>query len=299
VDEILSEYLGVVVESGLETTAAEVLSAAVTAGRLGEIDAILLPSLNGDDPMPGALRDAFRSAGWVADLTTTGESPFVPLPATWETYLEKLPSRRRHKVRRAEADLLAWSGQPLRLRVVQSEADLSEGRAILERLHEGRWRTAGQRGVFGSQRFTAFHDIVLPVLLANGALEMAWLEARGEPVAAQYNIVWGTKVYFYQGGRRTDIPRHLRPGFALHAIAIRRAIELGRSEYDFLGGPSAYKLDLALATRSLTTLHARRPGLRLAACRALDRVTGIVRRLRRREGRPANSAPLPAAGPIG
>ena len=91
------------------------------------------------------------------------------------------------------------------------------------------------------------------------SLELLWLVVRGEPIAASYNVVFGNKVYFYQSGRRMDVPKAVRPGIAMHALAIQRSIEAGRREYDFLQGASRYKRDLALASRALVTLRAVAP----------------------------------------
>ncbi len=67
-------------------------------------------------------------------------------------------------------------------------------------------------------------------LLRVGALELCWLEAHGEPIVALYNTVWGGRVYFYQGGRRPDLPGKIRPEVVLHARMVREAIESGHSE---------------------------------------------------------------------
>src|SRR5690606_27068315 len=154
----------------------------------------------------------------------------------------------------------AWTSGDASLQVVRTEAELERGARILRDLHAARWRADGQAGAFASTRFSAFHAEVMPALLSRGALELMWLCAHGEPVAAVYNIVWNDKVYFYQSGRRPDLPRQVRAGLVLHALAIRRAIELKRREYDFLNGGSRYKLDLALASRPLGTLRVRRRG---------------------------------------
>jgi CelD/BcsL family acetyltransferase involved in cellulose biosynthesis len=97
------------------------------------------------------------------------------------------------------------------------------------------------------------------------SLDLLWLVVRGEPIAASYNIVFGNKVYFYQSGRRMDVPKTVRPGIAMHALAIQRSIEHGRREYDFLQGASRYKRDLAHASRALVTLRAVAPHLRARA----------------------------------
>src|SRR5262249_54569440 len=113
-----------------------------------------------------------------------------------------------------------------------------------------------------SSRFDSFHKAVMPVLLDAGALDLSWILARGEPVAAAYNYAWDGKVSFYQSGRRVDLPARLRPGIVIHAHAIRRAIEDGRREYDFLGGAVRYKVQLSTGTRPLVALRAVRPSIR-------------------------------------
>ena len=81
---------------------------------------------------------------------------------------------------------------------------------------------------------------------------------RGEPVAAVYNLIWSNKVYFYQSGRKTDVPPKVRPGVVLLAHAIRGAIEAGRREFDFLAGDSQYKRQMALASRPLVQIRVAR-----------------------------------------
>ncbi len=151
----------------------------------------------------------------------------------------------------------SWANEESQLHVVHSTAELEEGKRILSALHQGRW--GEETGKFGSPRFAAFHAAVMPALLQEGALELLWLSVRGEPVAAVYNIVWNQKVYFYQSGRKVDVPSGVRPGIVLHAQAIRRAIEAGRREYDFLGGGEHYKGQMALASRPLVQLAWRAP----------------------------------------
>src|SRR5262249_40572230 len=134
----------------------------------------------------------------------------------------------------------------------------------------------GRKGAFASAHFRAFHDAVMPRFLHAGELDLSWIVARDQPVAVAYSLVHAGKVRFYQGGRR-PLEKHLRPGIVLHALALRRAIEAGLSEYDFLGGQARYKLDLALATRPLVALRVSRARVRDGARQALE---SISRRLR-------------------
>ena len=110
----------------------------------------------------------------------------------------------------------------------------------------------------------------MPAFLKAGALQLLWLTVRDEPIAAIYNILWNGKVYFYQSGRKIDLPSKIRPGLVMQAYALRRAIEAGRREYDFLGGAARYKLQLALASRPLVQFRAVRRALREQARRCAD-----------------------------
>jgi hypothetical protein len=166
---------------------------------------------------------------------------------------------------------------------VENEAGLSEERTI-SASPRGPVAGRGPEGV----RFKALAapDIVAPAFLASGALEIAWLEARGEPVAALYNIIWGTKVYQYQAGVERTSPATCALALP-HANAIRRSIELGRT--GTTSGRASLQAGPGLATRSVTALIARRPGLRQAACRVLDHGHGSCSSgaRRQRSARPA------------
>jgi hypothetical protein len=188
-----------------------------------------------------------------------------------------LPSSRRAYVRQSLRRFERWADGTSCLHHVAGPADLAEGQRILATLHQQRW---GPEGKFGSPLFTAFHDAVMPALLQAGALELLWLSVRGEPIAAIYNIVWNGKVYFYQSGRKMDVPAAQRPGIVLHAYAIQRAIAAGRREYDFLSGGEHYKKQLALATRPIVQLRVHRRCVAERARRLAESAIALVRRMR-------------------
>jgi CelD/BcsL family acetyltransferase involved in cellulose biosynthesis len=280
-DEICSEYLTVLAERGAEQEVAESLGAALGAGRLGEWDELRFPSMSAAGPMPALLTGAFERLGSIG-LELTGGAPYISLPASWDEYLAALSPSRRRLVRTSMRSFETWSGGDARLHVADTPASLAEGSRILRDLHRRRWAAAGVRGAFRSPRFAAFHERVMADLLSRGALELMWLRARGEPVAAIYNIVWDGAVQFYQSGRRPDLPRGIRPGLVLHAMAIRRAIELGRREYDFLNGGSRYKQELALAVRPLVRLRVVRAHRLRFLRRLYDRGAAVWRASRRK-----------------
>lgn len=259
-DEICSEYVGVLAERGMEGQVAAELTLALTRGTLGPWDELVLVSMDGESIMPGLLSEALARAGAEAVVESVGSAPYIALPRSFPQYLGALSSSSRYLVNRSLRDVERWADGDVTLRVASTPAELEEGRRLLLQLHGERWRGGG---AFGSPRFRAFHDQVMPALHRRGALSLAWLVVRGAPIAAAYGIVWRSKLYFYQAGRSLDVPRGVRPGIALHASMVRRAIQDGITEYDFLEGHSRYKRQLATSARSLVRLRAARPESRL------------------------------------
>jgi CelD/BcsL family acetyltransferase involved in cellulose biosynthesis len=283
-DEIGSDYVGGLAARGREVEVAEA-AARVVIGRLaGEWDELRMTAMNGDDPLVSSLSAALRRRGVLAQVAVIGEAPYVPLPATWDEYTRALGSSRRYVVTRSLRELEAWSGGDWEHRRARTPQELEEGAAILRELHAERWNQEGRGGVFASGRFRRFHEAAMPRLLAgeDGAtLDLSWLLVRGAPIAAAYSIVYAGRVHFYQSGRRVDVPKALRPGIAMHALAIRAAIASGLREYDFLAGASRYKRELSLAARPLVSLRAVAPGIRARGVEAMRILTeGAIARVR-------------------
>jgi len=279
-DEIVSEYLGLIAERGAEERVATVFVDALLGGALGEWDELSMPFMNGESVTPHLLSRALRNAGVDARVEVATMAPYIPLPRSWDDYLAALSSSQRYLIRRSMRDFDAWAKGGLALHRAKSLAELEQGRRTLIDLHSDRWSSAGEAGAFASARFRAFHDEIMPALLDRGALDLFWMTVRDEPVVAMYSFVWQGRVQFYQGGRRADVPKGIRPGLVGHAHAIRHAIERGHSEYDFLGGASRYKMDFALATRPIVYLRAARWSLVEAARRTAEFALDGARLLR-------------------
>jgi CelD/BcsL family acetyltransferase involved in cellulose biosynthesis len=261
-DEICSDYLNVIAARGEEERVAERFAEALASDELGAWDELVLPAMNGESPMPGLLVSSLNRRGISAEAVTTNVSFHIPLPASWPAYLEQLSSSGRYLVKRSLRDFEAWARGEAKLEIVDDRRRLGEGQRVLRALHGERWSAEGRDGVFSSALFSAFHEAVMPALLDQGALELLWLSVRGEPIAALYNIIYRGKTYFYQCGRKMDLPKAVRPGIVMQAEGIRRAIALGRHEYDFLAGTQQYKKQLGLAERPIVEVRAARQSMR-------------------------------------
>jgi CelD/BcsL family acetyltransferase involved in cellulose biosynthesis len=294
-DEICSDYLGVLAEAGSEAEVSAALARALLSDQFGPWDELVMPAMNGFDPLPRLLKNDLSYAAVDAKCERINGCPYIPLPQTWDEYLAALPSSARYLVRRSLRDFSKWACGTERIERAESRDDVERGAAILRALHAERWTKAGSLGVFASPRFTDFHARVMPELWKQRELELLWLTVRGEPVAALYNVVKNGVVYFYQSGRRPDLPKGIRPGIVLHAHAIRSAIDAGCREYDFLAGASRYKTDLALATHPLVLLRATRPSVVETLRKVGETGVQAARALRSKlRDRLAGAAPRPA-----
>ena len=255
---IYSNHLGLIWEREFAGQISRRFVAALVEDAFGSWDEIVLPMMSGDTAMPELLMEAFEAAGVRAEISVTAHARFVPLPRTWDAYLGSLDKSKRNKIRRALRAFDDWSHQTTKLECITRPADLRRGKEILIGLHHHRWATANSPGVFRESRYLQFHEQMMQLLAERGALEILILHGRGEPVAAIYNMVWDNKVYSYQGGRRMDLPEHLSPGKVLDVLAIRRAIELRRREFDLLAEEAYYKKLLTSHGRPLVQLRAVR-----------------------------------------
>jgi CelD/BcsL family acetyltransferase involved in cellulose biosynthesis len=284
-DEICSEYIGLIADRGHEFAVAQAFADAVADGELGRFGELVLPAMDGEQFAPAFVASALHRRGLSVNVTARHWSPYVPLPDSWDAYLEALAPSRRYRVRRSVRAFESWAKGPPTLTFAKSSSDLVRLRAVLERLHAERWSEAGKPGVFASERFRSFHDELIPALFERGALEIGSLDVRGEPVAAFYNFVWNGKSYFYQGGRKLDVPNQIRLGLVMHAAIIRNAIERGLREYDFLSGTSRYKVELALRARPIVSIRATRPSAAEAVRCAADLLIDQTRPFRRQLAR--------------
>lgn len=257
-DGIYSNHLGVLAERGAEEKVAHRLVEAIAAGAFGSWDEIVLPMMSGDTAMPDRLVEAFRAERYSAEATVMTGAPYISLPATWAAYLRCLSANSRRNLDRSLKAFDKWSQGTTELECITSSADLEKGKSILMSLHHERWSSADETGVFHSPLFLGFHDRMMGALAERGSLELMILRGRGEPAAALYSMVWAGKVYAYQTGRRTDLPANLRPGGVLLSLAIRRAIEQGRREFDLLADEAFYKSQLTPHTRPLIQVRATR-----------------------------------------
>lgn len=278
-DEICSDYNGILCAPGYEDRVIDALLDELTGNSAWEH--LVLHGLDGSSPLVAQIERSLVANGILPERRELTICPYIPLPKTYDEYIEHLPAKRRKFARKCVRDYEKWAPDH-HLVVAHDEAGLAEGQRILQSLHGTRWAEAGESGVFASGKFGSFHQRLMRELLARGALQLAWLVGQGRPLAIVYNFVWKGRVHSYQSGRAVDLQNSIRVGIVSHLKAIELSIAAGHSEYDFLAGRQRYKLELSTVSRPLVAIHAwRRPWMRLAQL-TLDRGIDQARELRQR-----------------
>jgi CelD/BcsL family acetyltransferase involved in cellulose biosynthesis len=272
-DEVLyPEYLDLFVEPGRERELVPALLEPLLAGALSRrYDAILLEHVLASSPNLPILDAELARAGLRLSIADEIECPYASHPTTYEAYLE---TRTKHFRKRLSYNdrRLAREDDP---RYLLGGTDIPALEALHEvvELNRARWGAEGKS--FRTEMFTRFHERLCPLLEERGWLLLVLLRAGGRTVAAKYDFVYGGKVWSYQGGWTPELEKK-EVGNVLLNWLIRRGVEGGQKEYDFLGGAAEYKDRFATGKRHMVDLVAQRRtprglalGLALAAKREL------------------------------
>ena len=256
--EVCSDYLGVLCEPSFEDRVARCL-ADYLAGRQGDgrcensrWDLFEIDGVDARNHLVVQMVKHLAGRGSMVHERSAVTCWRIELPTTWDEYLAMLSKPHRKHVRQIERTLCD-TGRAV-LHTVQCDAELPRAVDLLVDLHQRRRNLLGEPGCFASERYTAFHREVMPLLLAQGQLELHWLELDGRPAATQYCLSGGGVSYVYQGGFDPDLLDRT-PGRLIIQLMLRRAIEQGCRAMDFLRGDEPYKQHFRASARPCLALR--------------------------------------------
>ncbi len=244
----VTDYLGPV---GLPETQAEaakeIWSALVARDDWSTAD---LRGLAENNDWLGHLRDAAEAQGLAVmeDDDPNGPAPLLPLAATWEGYLEGLPSKMRHEIKRKARKLEAETG-PFRI-VAADERTLLP---MLDRFVELHRMSDGPKGVFLVPGMEIFFRRLGEAFCAEGMFRLTFIEVAGELAAGTIGFVFDQTHSLYNSAfdRKWG---SLAPGMVLIGEAVRLAIEEGCTAFDLLKGDYAYKYRFGARPRAVRRL---------------------------------------------
>jgi CelD/BcsL family acetyltransferase involved in cellulose biosynthesis len=220
-------------------------------------DVLDLEDLPCGSPTVGLLRRAAAARGARVAVERGFACPGFALRGTFDAHLARV--RRRETYGRR----VRWLARQPGFRVAVATAP-EEAPAALEellRLHRLRWQEEGGSEGIPPGPVEEFHRAVAPRLAARGWLRLYTLQVGGAAVASVYGLEVGRRFFYYQSGY--DPAWSARsPGLVLVGRTVEDAYARGLTDYDFLRGSEAYKLDWASDRRETCALRVHAPSLR-------------------------------------
>lgn len=179
------------------------------------------------------------------------ESTWVlPLAGDWNGFVQTRSKSLRRKIRNAEKRMqdpeiqfcstladhsLFQAGSP-DCQVIR----MDEAFETLVQLHQSRFRGKGESGVFADPCFTNFLRAAIDELHQQGMAEIVICRVGNVPIGAHFYLHDPEGPQMYQSGI-CDQHQKLEPGHLMFTFAIRRAVHMGCSAFDFLRGDEPYK----------------------------------------------------------
>jgi CelD/BcsL family acetyltransferase involved in cellulose biosynthesis len=184
-----------------------------------------------------ALRDAASGRGLGVEETEdqNGVAPYLELPPTWDEYLELIPSKLRHEIRRKAKKLEAETG-PFSIETATEETLLP----LLDRFVELHRMSEGPKGVFMVPGMEIFFRRLGEAFCERGIFRLTFIRVNDELAAGTIGFGFERTYSLYNSAFDRKW-QQLAPGMVLVAEDIRQAIEEGCTRFDLLKGDYAYK----------------------------------------------------------
>jgi CelD/BcsL family acetyltransferase involved in cellulose biosynthesis len=280
-EETCADYLDLLYLPGEREMCMEALASALCDRRTLAWDELELFDMPERSPLVD-LRTRLRGCQTI--LASSDSCPIANIAGGLEAFLERLSANTRQQARRRLR--MAQKAGAVFERALDS-ADVDRYFNDLIRLHQQRWTSIGQPGVFASSRFTELQRTLARSWVPTGKAILVRLSLAGQPLAVIYGFLLGTKFDFYQSGVAIDEPSGLQsPGMVAFLLLKAHLAERGITQFDFLRGASPYKQRLATDYCPMVRLCSTRPGFRTRAFAMSSFLRRLAARSRRFLGAP-------------
>lgn len=208
-------------------------------------------------PVPFGFADRLVEAasrhGLEFEIEQDDVSPVLPLPATFDDYLEWLRPKQRHELRRK---LRKFDREaPASNFASASEQSLPADVASFIEMHR---YSQGVKGEFMNPSRERFFRRIAETFFPLGMAGIEFLEVSGHRVAITFSFRYEKVFYLYNSAFSRDY-RELSPGLVLAAKLIEQAINDGFERFDFLRGKERYKFDLGAEPLPLHSVRLTNP----------------------------------------
>lgn len=234
-----SDYLDFIITCGREADVGAAMLDALAADP--EWDVLDLYNVPETSPTRVWLPSIAAARGWTLTDERQVVSPLLPLPDSFEAYLESLDSKERREMRRKLRRADATEG--LRWYIVDGEF-ASELEPEVDAFLDLMVRSRIDKADFMTPRMRQFFYAGVRAAHRGGWLQLAFLEIEGRKAATYLSFDYGDRLMIYNSGYEPTAFLALSPGIVLIARLIQQAIQKRKHAVDFMRGAEDYKYRL-------------------------------------------------------
>lgn len=168
-------------------------------------------------------------------------------------YLQSLTSNTRYQIRRSIRQYEKLHGE-LSLQVARDQQQALDFFQQAGPFHLARWEDSGYK----NKLFIDFHRNLIRTCFNDNSIDLLRVNSGNTTIAIMYYHIVGKKVFFYLHGLHFEDDPKLKPGLVAHSLASQYYLEQGMDIYDYMGGYSQYKHQLARQSEDLVTVIIQR-----------------------------------------
>lgn len=188
-------------------------------------------------------------------------------------YLQSLKSNTRYQIRRSIRHYEKSHGKVELIHSTSTDEALSFFDETAP-LHIQRWYDSG----FKNPEFIKFHKSLIEKFYNEGRIHLIKVKAGDSVIAILYYLINNGCVSFYLQGLLYEQDKMLKPGLVAHSLATQYFIDNGMMIYDYMGGYSQYKTQLANRSEDLATIRIQKPILKFILENTAQTIKNLVTR---------------------
>lgn len=194
-------------------------------------------------------------------------------------YLSSLKSNTRYQITRSLRLYKDLHGE-INLTPAESTSEALDFFSIAGEYHKQRWSDSG----FKNPKFILFHENLIKNTFAQNSVELIKITSGDTVIGVLYFHIVNKKVFFYLHGLKYEKDKKLKPGLVSHALATQYFFDRGINQYDYMGGYSQYKCQLATESEDMVSLCIQRPQLKFSLENMARKLKNLVIRSVQKEG---------------
>lgn len=209
-------------------------------------DVLQLSQLPVESPTHDAITGRAVSAGCTTGLWRSGDSPYLPLTGTWDTYFNSLSAKFRSNLRNRLSRLTKMGD--VGLEVLSDRAAIEAAAADAWRLEASGWKREAGTAITSDAAVGRFYTLLIERASAAGWLRLLFLTVGSTRIATSYGAVFDRRLFLFKTGYDPEYATGA-PFKILTYFATQHAYAEGLIELDFLGDSEPWKLEWTDAAR--------------------------------------------------